>query len=818
MSTRVESLALWGGVVLLASALRRYGDLGPLLSAPAAAALAGAGLALLTCGASSSAPGGDSRWRRAASMALEAGACAATVLLAHELIDRAQLLRISFAPVAALVAIVARWLGEGADARGAFAVLESVRGYRAVEATPQSLGLSVSTALVAVVAWRVWAAPSKRGATWWTALGATWIACATLRFAAGAMVGVSADTFADHDSADYPVIAVFSPLVTIGLDALTTLPLALLAARTWKLSPRRGDAPSSAGAAPRWRTAAACIAGALLSANTVLDSAGAPKGGRIAIDERHSEWEATDLELGRSFYGEETGYNFRALVDWLAASYGQARRLYDPLADATLADVDVLVLKTPTRRLAPEEIEAVQRYVRGGGGLLLIGDHTNVFGCGAVLNDIAKPYGFEFVYDCLFDQRHTFEHVWESPDLFPPHPIVASVDKVRLEVGCSIESHSAQVRPVVVGRGMRSQSIDYSASNYYPQVLTTSDMRFGQFAEVVIRNSGAGRVAALADSTFLSTFSVCLPGRRELVEGLLDWLDRREPARGSLRWLNWLGAALAALLAVSAAGRGLRQGSREIVVCAVSSLAVAALARSVTWKPRAAVREHIAEQEVHFLANSTRAIWPVDELVRQELRSYNMFFQWTLRVGAFPRLVNGPDEALATDAPLVLIDPDGLDEPALERLVEQIRAGRSVLALQSGPNEIVDRLASASGMSVKAPQASDVFDRARCSYGPIELGGQLSGWMPIEGGERLVVGERSDGARAATVGAVARVGGGALAVLTCGSLFTDAAYGMRYDIVPDPVRRRLFELQYDLIDALRSRGAVRRLGPSRVGG
>ena len=58
--------------------------------------------------------------------------------------------------------------------------------------------------------------------------------------------------------------------------------------------------------------------------------------------------------------------------------------------------------------------------MRHGGGLLLIGEHTNVFQTGVHLNDIAARFRFRFRYDCVFDIDGVFrQHLSAFPGAAP---------------------------------------------------------------------------------------------------------------------------------------------------------------------------------------------------------------------------------------------------------------------------------------------------------------------------------------------------------------------------------------------------------------
>jgi len=56
----------------------------------------------------------------------------------------------------------------------------------------------------------------------------------------------------------------------------------------------------------------------------------------------------------------------------------------------------VLILKDPTATYDPSEVDLMEKFVKAGGGILMVGEHTDVFGTGRNLNDLARRFGFEF--------------------------------------------------------------------------------------------------------------------------------------------------------------------------------------------------------------------------------------------------------------------------------------------------------------------------------------------------------------------------------------------------------------------------------------
>src|SRR2546426_224216 len=145
--------------------------------------------------------------------------------------------------------------------------------------------------------------------------------------------------------------------------------------------------------------------------------AGLPAGGRILVDDAHSDWEWTSIPFDRTTYGRQSTYSYYCLLDFLAHHYSVTSNADDELTEALLADADVLILKTPTRPYLESERDAIVRFVQGGGGLLLISDHTNLFGMTTYINPIGEPFGVEFLMDDTFDLTTGRPSVYVPPRL-----------------------------------------------------------------------------------------------------------------------------------------------------------------------------------------------------------------------------------------------------------------------------------------------------------------------------------------------------------------------------------------------------------------
>lgn len=137
---------------------------------------------------------------------------------------------------------------------------------------------------------------------------------------------------------------------------------------------------------------------------------------RVLFDEFHSEsWSisaerAHEMEPDRA---ANSSYHMAAAA-LTARDFLVARNIARPLDAAALADADVLVLPHPcdarwerttssgSPALSPVEIEAVQTFVRGGGGLLVIAEYEHAK-YGDNLNELLAPTGLRIENGTAFD-------------------------------------------------------------------------------------------------------------------------------------------------------------------------------------------------------------------------------------------------------------------------------------------------------------------------------------------------------------------------------------------------------------------------------
>src|SRR5688500_17565283 len=140
------------------------------------------------------------------------------------------------------------------------------------------------------------------------------------------------------------------------------------------------------------------------------------KTARILFDEFHSESWSISVERARGMEPgrvENSSYA-KAAASLEARDFIVSRNIDQPLKRDTLRDVDVIVVPHPcdarwerttsagSPALAPAEIEAVQDFVRQGGGLLLISEYEHDK-YGDNLNELLAPVGLHLENGTAFD-------------------------------------------------------------------------------------------------------------------------------------------------------------------------------------------------------------------------------------------------------------------------------------------------------------------------------------------------------------------------------------------------------------------------------
>ncbi len=465
--------------------------------------------------------------------------------------------------------------------------------------------------------------------------------------------------------------------------ALSYVPLVIiLAAVPWfGAGPREVSAglrrPRGRRTFPAFALAALAVFG--LIGFFAYHDAGSRKQGRILIDELHSDWEWTTLKYDTQWYGRKSGYNYYCLAEYLNLHY-RVEASSDSLLPELLSGYDVVMLKTPTSPYSEREIAALEEYVRQGGGLWLIGDHTNVFGTGTYLNQVAERFGLRFRYDSTYDLMTMALSVYRRPAIFA-HPTVAFLPPFLFATSCTIES-PFQSENMILGSGLKAMELDYGQASFFPK-KTDQNYGYGVFVQQGGVKYGKGRVAGFTDSTCFSNFFMFIPGKPELVLATVEWLNRMN----RFAWVNVVLLICGLLSAIGACVllRGLQPEQQAVLAIAAGCLGLAIAVAAYDGHVRRSYRlpePHTDFTHVAFESEHSAFTLPTRGLTKNPEISLHTFYVWTQRLGFFPSYEQTLEDALAKGDIVVVANPAvPFDASEIDAVKAYLNAGGKLLIL-----------------------------------------------------------------------------------------------------------------------------------------
>jgi hypothetical protein len=538
------------------------------------------------------------------------------------------------------------------------------------------------------------------------------------------------------------------------------------------------------------------LAGMSLLGLLTFPDPGQEKKGRVLLDEYQSNWEWTTQTLDTEWYGQKSGYNYYSLGQWLKYYY-KVDTNFEPRTRELLQNYDVLIIKTPTAPFAPEEVDAIEGWVRAGGGLFLIGDHTNVFGTSSYLNPLAKRFGLRFRYDSTYDLPTLRVTLFERPRLLA-HPAVLEMPPFLFATSCTLEA-PLTAGNVMVGYGLRALPVDYSKRVFFPDKEKEQDYPFGLFLQSASVRHGRGRVVAFTDSTVFSNFTMFLGGKPEYFLGVMNWLNRSE------KW-PWRDGVLLATIVLSGAvaiflAWSLDQRRAGLVVLAALLLAAAVgpwtslqLARASYQLPK----PHTQFTTVAFEGEHSRMLLPTSLSPNVPEASYQTFYVWTQRLGYVPTFAPTLEAALERANIMVLVDPiRPFEATEVEAVKEFVSSGGRLLVLaeplrEGVAEEATTEILSAVGLGIEArrPTTGPIYNTSDELLGQLQVGGSITGGEPLLsiGGHVPIV-------------ARARHGDGFVVAAAFARLFSDREMGTT-SVIPDEHQRFLFEIEFWLLRGL----------------
>lgn len=315
-----------------------------------------------------------------------------------------------------------------------------------------------------------------------------------------------------------------SHAAVVWLSRVGWIPAALIIA--WVTSTRLADGREKDD--PPWsnRRFAWCAAGAA----TVLASSSLTADLPFRTNERHvvfySANEGPILNWDRPDYDSFGPFShgmFGLLPEYLERDGYEIAYLRDRIVPSALADADVLVTINVNTDWEDDELETVWSFVRAGGTLLVLGDHTDVEGSQHSQNRLLEPSGIRFRFDSAV--ASPVGGWWNAA--LPFHPVTSGVShggELGICVGASLELSGSRARPLVIGSLGLSDAGDRDATDraFLGNYECDPGESVGEIALVAHAKFGRGRMLVFGDTSSFQNPSMT-EGYDSFVRRVFSW-------------------------------------------------------------------------------------------------------------------------------------------------------------------------------------------------------------------------------------------------------------------------------------------------------
>lgn len=190
-------------------------------------------------------------------------------------------------------------------------------------------------------------------------------------------------------------------------------------------------------------------------------------------------------------------------------SYDVVRRLIGatPINDFTnISDYNEIWIVTPTKPFTQEELGKIKKWVARGGHLVVVSDHTDLFGHARVLSPLLASLGINIGNDCVIERsgKCTYTTALES------------------YVGLTSNTFTGPcIMPTVFQLGFKEMT-NYGNDSFFSDTQATAEDVPGIFIVAGRKSYGLGFVSFMGDSTLLANFSLAWPSSQKMLMNILN--------------------------------------------------------------------------------------------------------------------------------------------------------------------------------------------------------------------------------------------------------------------------------------------------------
>jgi hypothetical protein len=263
----------------------------------------------------------------------------------------------------------------------------------------------------------------------------------------------------------------------------------------------------------------------------------------IVVDEIHSRWESTLIDFNKNILGTLAENSYHSFLDYVSRFYPayvltdeDIKVSIDRVATIKADKIDskllqsfkgrvILVLKCVTKPYSKDEINTIVQFVKNGGSLFLIGDHTDVYFMNKNLNELSREFGIVYEQNSVYFVDGGW--IITGREDYIQHPITHHLDKFIWATNSSLKLSGPAFPVVFSPLASFADQVNYFNDFFFGNTKVDSYDIYGSYTVIGAAQYGKGRVVAFTDSTCFNNFLMFTVGRRELLTGIFQWLGSR---------------------------------------------------------------------------------------------------------------------------------------------------------------------------------------------------------------------------------------------------------------------------------------------------
>lgn len=533
---------------------------------------------------------------------------------------------------------------------------------------------------------------------------------------------------------------------------------------------------------------------------------GSKKSGRILIDEYHSDWEDTTKALNKTWYGMLSTYNYYSWAEWLNYYY-YIERNNVTITSTILENYDILILKSPTNSYSNEEIWSIIQFVDRGGGLYLIGDHTDVFGMNTFLNQVSENFGIRFKTDATYELGTGMMSIYKPDNMFP-HPIVQNLDRFNFMTSCTLQA-PLNSENVIIGNKLISEPGTYSTENFFRESVASPESEYGLLLQVAAVKYGKGRIVAFSDSTVFSSFSMFSDGYKDFTFGVMEYLNRAN----LYSYVNTIliGIGFISLIVTLYLLRNERKIKIFLLfifaglLSASTAIPVFSYYNEINYPVPQAHSDYIKVCFDQEYSDFNISLQPSLGLFNEK-NNYGTFYVWTQRVGCVPSIEKTLDNAIKTGDIIVIINPiKSFRSEIIETIINFVENGGKVLLMDSITNgySTANELIGNFGMWINYNTLDQsLYIKSNDTINNTIVGNISSPYLTITGGKKTLFIETNE-TQGSVVEFINETTGkiGQVVVLVDSYTFSDSIMGGTF-IEPDGHQMKIYNTEFFIFEEI----------------